>query len=211
MIEFLTDPIVVTVLLTIAGVGIILELFSAKFGVAGFIGVLALLIFFYGHFQAGYAGFGTLILFVVGILLIFFEFFLPGAISGTLGVAALILSLFLAGEDAMQMGISIIIAIVISIFVFYLMIKVFGRKLTLFNKMVLSESAKKEDGYVSNINRTELLGKEGITLTILRPAGTAIIQNERIDVVSEGGFIEQNASIKVIKVEGARIVVREIE
>ncbi|WP_223591317.1 NfeD family protein [Neobacillus bataviensis] len=211
MIEFLTDPIVITVLLTIAGVGIVLELFSAKFGVAGFIGVLALLIFFYGHFQAGYAGFGTLILFAGGILLIFLEFFLPGAISGTLGVAALILSLFLAGENALQMGVSILIAIFISILVFFLMIKIFGKKLVLFNRMVLSESARKEDGYVSNINRTDLIGKEGIALTILRPAGTVIIQNERIDVVSEGGFIEQNATVKVIKVEGARIVVREIE
>lgn len=210
MIEFLTDPIVVTVLLSIAGIGIVLELFSSKFGVAGFIGVLALIIFFYGHFQAGLAGYGTLLLFVAGLLLIFLEFFLPGAISGTLGVSALIFSLFLAGEDGIQMGVSILIAIFLSVLVFFIMIKIFNKKLVLFNKMVLSESAKKEDGYVSNINRTDLLGKEGIALTILRPSGTVIINNERVDVVSEGGFIEQNAVVKVIKVEGARIVVREL-
>ena len=90
------------------------------------------------------------------------------------------------------------------------MIKVFDKKLILFNKMVLFDSARKEDGYVSNINRTDLLDKEGIALTILRPAGTVIINSERIDAVSEGGFIDQNAKVKVIKVEGARIVVREI-
>jgi len=211
MIEFLTDPIVVTVLLTIAGVGIVLELFSTKFGIAGFIGLLALILFFYGHFQAGLAGYGTLTLFVAGILLIFLEFFLPGAVAGTLGVAALILSLFIAGEDALQIGVSIFIAIMISIFVFFMMIKIFGRKLVLFNKMVLFDTARKEDGYVSNINRTDLLGKVGTALTILRPAGTIIIHNERIDVVSEGDFIEQNAKVKVIKVEGARIVVREVK
>jgi membrane-bound ClpP family serine protease len=211
MIEFLTDPIVVTVLLSIAGIGIILELFSSKFGVAGFIGVLALIVFFYGHFQAGLAGYGTLLLFVAGLLLIFLEFFLPGAISGTLGVAALIFSLFLAGENGIQMGVSILIAIFCSVLVFFIMIKIFNKKLVLFNKMVLSESAKKEDGYVSNVNRTDLLGKEGIALTILRPAGTVIINNERVDVVSEGGFIDQNAVVKVIKVEGARIVVRELD
>ncbi|MFL6517368.1 MAG: NfeD family protein [Bacillus sp. (in: firmicutes)] len=211
MIEFLTDPIVVTVLLSIAGIGIVMELFSSKFGVSGFIGVFALILFFYGHFQAGLAGYGTLLLFVAGLLLIFLEFFLPGAVSGTLGVAALILSLFLAGEDAIQIGVSILIAIFLSVLVFFIMIKIFGKRLVLFNKMVLSDSARKEDGYVSNINRTDLLGKEGIALTILRPAGTMIINNERIDVVSEGGFIEQNAIVKVIKVEGARIVVRELE
>ncbi|MEH7376453.1 MULTISPECIES: NfeD family protein [Bacillaceae] len=211
MIEFLTDPIVVTVLLSIAGIGIVLELFSSKFGVAGFIGVFALILFFYGHFQAGLAGYGTLLLFVAGLLLIFLEFFLPGAISGTLGVAALILSLFLAGADTIQIGVSILIAIFLSVLVFFMMIKIFDKKLVLFNKMVLFDSARKEDGYVSNINRTDLLGMEGIALTILRPAGTVIINNERIDAVTEGGFIEQNAIVKVIKVEGARIVVRELE
>ena len=211
MIEFLTNPVVVTVLLTIAGVGIVLELFTVKFGIAGLIGIFALILFFYGHFQAGFAGVGTLFLFVAGILLIFLEFFLPGAIAGTLGFAALLLSLFLAGPDALQMGVSILIAIAVSIFIFFLMIRTFGKKLVLFNKMVLSESARKEDGYVSNVTRSELLGMEGRALTILRPAGTIFINNERVDAVTEGGFIEKNAQVKVIKVEGARIVVREVQ
>jgi membrane-bound ClpP family serine protease len=211
MVEFITDPIIVTILLTIAGVGIVMELFSPRFGIPGFIGVFALLLFFYGHFQAGLASMGTIFLFAIGVILIFLEFFLPGAISGTLGVAALILSLFLAGGNTFQMGMSILIALFFSVVMFFTMIKVFDKKLVLFNKMILFDSARKEDGYVSNINRTDLLEMEGITLTILRPAGTAIFKNERIDVVSEGGFIEQNAKIKVIKVEGARIVVRELK
>lgn len=209
MIEFLINPVIVTLLLSIAGIAIVLELFSPKFGIAGFIGIISLIIFFYGHFQAGLAGFGTLALFVAGMLLIFFEFFLPGAIAGTLGFGALILSFFMAGEDALQMGVSILIAIFFSVLVFFIMIKFLGKKLVLFNKMVLSETAKTEDGYVSNINRTDLLGVEGKTLTVLRPSGTVIINNERVDAVSEGAFIEKNARVKVIKVEGARIVVRE--
>jgi membrane-bound ClpP family serine protease len=210
MIEFLTNPIVVTFLLTIAGAAIVYELFSSKFGISGFIGLFALLLFFYGHFQAGLAGFGTILLFAVGIMLIFLEFFLPGAISGTLGLAALIASLFLAGENPLNMGISIFIAISISIAVLFFMIKVLRKKLVLFNRMILFDTAKKEDGYVSNINRTELLGKEGIALTVLRPSGTAVFNNERIDVVSEGDFIDQNAKITVVKVEGVRIVVRKV-
>lgn len=210
MIAFLTDPIVITVLLTIAGVGIVLELFSPKFGVTGFIGTFALLVFFYGHFMAGLAGIGTLMLFVVGIILIFLEFFIPGAISGTLGVIAVLVSLFLAGGNAQQMGVSIFIALFITILMFFMMIKVFDKKLVLFNKMVLFDSIKNEDGFVSNVNRTDLLGMEGTTLTILRPAGTVIFKDERVDVVSEGGFIDQDVRVKVIKVEGARIVVREL-
>lgn len=210
MVEFLTNPIVVTFLLTIAGAAIVYELFSTKFGVSGFIGLFALLLFFYGHFQAGLAGVGTIILFAVGILLIFLEFFLPGAISGTLGLAALIASLFLAGDNPLYMGISIFISLGISIVLLFIMIKVFGKKMVLINRMILFETAKKEDGYVSNVNRTDLLGSVGEAITMLRPAGTAVFHNERVDVVSEGGFIDQGAKIKVIKVEGVRIVVREV-
>ena len=46
-------------------------------------------------------------------------------------------------------------------------------------------------------------------MTPLRPAGTATIQGERIDVVSEGSFINANQRVKVVKVEGMRVVVRE--
>jgi membrane-bound ClpP family serine protease len=210
MTEFLTNPLVITLLLSVAGIGMVLQLFSPKFGIAGIIGIVALVVFFYGHYQAGLTGYGTFLLFIAGLVLIFLEFFLPGAVAGTLGVIALILSLFLAGDNAVQMGISIIIAIAVSITVFFMMIRVFGKKLVLLNKMVLADSARKEDGYVTNINRTDLLGKEGITLTMLRPAGTIIIGNERIDVVTEGDFIEKNSKVNVIKVEGARIVVREV-
>ena len=140
MIEFLTDPIVVTLLLTIAGAAIVYELFSSRFGISGFIGLFALLLFFYGHFQAGLAGFGTIMLFALGILLIFLEFFLPGAISGTLGLAALIASLFLAGENPLSIGISIFISICISIALLFFMIKVLGKRMVLFNRMILFDS-----------------------------------------------------------------------
>ncbi|MDD2497965.1 MAG: NfeD family protein, partial [Desulfitobacteriaceae bacterium] len=49
------------------------------------------------------------------------------------------------------------------------------------------------------------------TVTPLRPAGTAEIEGDRIDVVTEGGFIPREAQVKVVKVEGTRIVVREIK
>lgn len=211
MTEFITDPIVVTVLLCIAGMAMVLELFSPRIGLPGLIGLSALLLFFYGHFMAGLAGFGTLALFIAGIILIFLEFFLPGAVAGTLGIAALVGSLFMAGESTFQIGVSLLISISFSIVLFFLLIKVFHKKMTLFNSMVLFDTARKEDGYVSNENRTDLMGREGFAQTVLRPAGTAIFGNERVDVVTEGSFIAQNAKVRVIEVEGPRVVVREIK
>jgi membrane-bound serine protease (ClpP class) len=49
-----------------------------------------------------------------------------------------------------------------------------------------------------------------MTLTALRPAGTIVLDDERIDVVSEGSFIGKDKRVKIVKSEGARIVVREI-
>ena len=66
-----------------------------------------------------------------------------------------------------------------------------------------------EQGYVSQVTRTELIGKEGITITPLRPSGTVLFEEERLDVVSEGNFIEKDKKVEIIHVEGVKVVVRE--
>jgi membrane-bound serine protease (ClpP class) len=60
------------------------------------------------------------------------------------------------------------------------------------------------------VARPELLNGTGTALTQLRPSGTANINGQRVDVVTEGDLIERGAKIKVVAVEGARIVVREV-
>ncbi|GLI86332.1 hypothetical protein ANABIO32_41260 [Rossellomorea marisflavi] len=208
--RFLTNPVVVPILLSLASLGLIVELYSPGFGVAGTVGISSLLLFFYGHMVAGLAGYETLFLFIIGIALLIAEFFLPGGIAGTLGAAAVIGSIFMAGGDFVQMGYSILIAIAVAIAAIILYVKVFGKKMRLFNKMILRDSTSTESGYVSNANRLELIGREGITKTPLRPSGTILVDDERIDAVTEGSFIKANERIKIVKVEGSRIVVREI-
>lgn len=208
--RFITNPVVIPILLTIGSLGLVVELYSPGFGIPGIMGLSSLMLFFYGHLVAGLAGFETIILFILGIGLIILEFFVPGGITGVLGAGAIITSFFLASDNVIHMGISLLIAIGISMIFSILMVKVFGKKMKLFKKIILTDSTNTEEGYVSNINRTDLIGLEGYALTALRPAGTVVIGDERIDVVSEGNFIQKSAKIKVIKVEGAKIVVREI-
>jgi membrane-bound serine protease (ClpP class) len=208
--RFITNPIVIPILLSIGSLGLVLELYSPGFGVPGFMGLSALLLFFYGHLVAGLAGYETIILFVIGILLLVAELFLPGGLIGILGFAAILGSFFLASENVIHMGISILIAIIISIVASIFMIKVLGRKMSIFKKIILNDSTNSEQGYVSNVNRVDLLDKQGVTLTQLRPAGKIKIEDEIIDAVSEGAFIQKDQEVKVIKVEGSRIVVRGI-
>lgn len=208
--RFITDPIVIPILLTIGSLGLVVELYSPGFGVPGFMGLSALLLFFYGHLVAGLAGFETIILFALGVGLVILEIFIPGGIAGIIGGLAIIGSLFLASGNMVHLAISLLIAITISILVSILMIRVFGKKMRIFKKIILTDSTSTEEGYISNKSRIELVGLEGETLTDLRPSGTVVIEDERIDVVSEGPFILKGARVKVVKAEGSRIVVREI-
>ncbi len=59
--------------------------------------------------------------------------------------------------------------------------------------------------------RPELEGAVGVALTHLRPAGIALINDERIDVVSVGAFIRKDEPLRVVKVEGMKIIVESVE
>ena len=208
--RFITHPVVIPILMTIGSLGLVLELYSPGFGLPGIAGLSSLLLFFYGHMVAGLAGFETLILFALGVGLILLELFIPGGIAGAIGLLAIFASFFMASDNVVHMGISLLIALTASIVLSILMIRVFGKKMKFFRRIILTDSTSTEKGYVSNKNRLELIGVEGITLTPLRPSGTIVVEDERIDAVSEGGFIAKDKKVRIVKTEGSRIVVREV-
>lgn len=208
--RFLTHPVVIPILLSIGSIGLVLELYTPGFGIPGLMGLTSLLLFFYGHHVAGFAGLEAIILFVAGILLIIAEFFIPGGIAGLIGTISIIISLFVASGNVMQMAVSLIVALFVTIFVVIIMTKVLGKRMKFFRKIILNDATTTEKGYVSNHSRSELIGKKGVALTALRPSGTAMIDDERIDVVTEGEYIAKGQKIKVVKTEGMRIVVREL-
>ncbi|MBM7716307.1 membrane-bound serine protease (ClpP class) [Bacillus thermophilus] len=208
--RIITNPIVVPILLTIASLGLVLELYSPGFGIPGFMGLSSLLLFFYGHYVAGLAGYESLLLFILGLIFIAAEFFVAGGILGILGTVAVIGSMLLAGENVIHMAVSIVTALIMAILFMIILVKVFGKRMNIFKRFILTDSTSSEKGYVSNVNRLELVGKKGVTITPLRPSGTVLIDDERIDVVAEGNFIENNTGVKVVKVEGSRIVVRPV-
>lgn len=207
--RLITHPIVVPILLSIAGLGLVVELYSPGFGVPGTMAITSLLLFLFGHLVAGLAGYETLILFIIGVILVILEFFLAGGIAGALGAIAIIASIILAGGNPVYMAYSVLIAIAVAISGMVILMKFFGKKLHLLNKMVLMDATDTESGYVSNVNRVELLGKQGLAITPLRPSGTIELDGERIDVVSQGSYIDRGKHVTIVRVEGSRIVVRE--
>ena len=101
------------------------------------------------------------------------------------------------------------ISLVIAIVAFLLILK-FLPSSRLWTKMVLEESENTQAGFSTSYDYSSYLGKVGVVVSLLRPAGMMTIDGEQIDVVSEGQYIEPGTKVKVVSVNGSRIVVRSI-
>ncbi|MED5020366.1 NfeD family protein [Paenibacillus chibensis] len=206
--SFLTNPIVMTILLFLGIAGIVIELIVPGFGVPGIIGVTAFVLYFFGNYVAGFAGNETWLLFIVGLVLMILEMFVPSfGILGVLGAVSLIAGVVRAAYDTSHAMLSLGIAFAAAVVVIVIVAIVFKER-GIWNRFILSESLTKEQGYVPTASKEALLGMTGISATPLRPAGTAVIDQERIDVVTDGEFIPRDTEIIVIHVEGARVVVK---
>ncbi|MED1946396.1 MULTISPECIES: nodulation protein NfeD [Brevibacillus] len=208
--RWVTSPIVMSLLLIIGLGGIVVELFAPGFGVAGTISLFAFSLYFFGHYVAGFANWLHIGLFVIGILLMLLEIFLPGGIVGAIGFISIVTGLVMAAYDTQQGLASLGVAALITAIVTFLLVKKYGVK-GLFNKFVLGETQSNEEGYIAPRDQRELEGKSGIALTPLRPAGVVKVEGKRVDAVSVGGYIEAGTAITVVQVEGTRIVVAELE
>ena len=77
--------------------------------------------------------------------------------------------------------------------------------------LVLGTRQNNSDGYTGTIDKQRYLGEVAVCTTDLRPAGTVIIDSGKLlDVVSEGNFIKKGTTVKIINVDGSRILVRQI-
>ncbi|GJQ59890.1 MAG: hypothetical protein D8M57_13390 [Candidatus Scalindua sp. AMX11] len=144
-------------------------------------------------------------LYVIGLVAITIELFIPGAIVGLCGAACVIASITLAyihisnlvGHTLLGLGICFIPIFFVSWY--KILSKTFSIKAS-------------EEGFTSAEDRTEeLLSSEGVAVTTLRPSGTANISGNRVDVISEGEMIAKNTRVKVIEVKGNRIVVKPVK
>lgn len=142
-------------------------------------------------------------LMITGIILLIIEaLIVPGfSIPGLAGLAMMGYSIYKATSTYGALGTSI--TLLVSIVSAVLVIKLSLKSRTM-KKIALDYTEKTAK---SNTDLTYLVGKNGRALTPLRPAGTAIFEKERYDVVTEGDYIPENATIRVLDVEGSRIIV----
>jgi membrane-bound serine protease (ClpP class) len=209
--RFTNSVSVSTMLITFGIIGIIGEILTAGFGLFGTIGILSFALFFAGKVLGGHAGWGVLILFVAGLVLLLIEIGIPGfGIPGIAGIACIVLSILLSSSNPLQAAGSFSAALMISVIVLAVMLKFLPRNKFFDHIILKSDMVNTVNDEKSASNKSNLVGMEGIALTFLRPAGSVQIGENRIDVVSEGEYIEKGTKVKVIYVQGNRIVVRKI-
>lgn len=147
-------------------------------------------------------------LFILGVILLFLEIFVPGGILGLFGTIALITWIMLTVNSIAQgiLYVSLLLITLAGLFVLSLRFKIHFIQ----EKFALKTCQSKKDGYVTLDRSYEtFLDKQGVALCQLRPAGMADFSGERLAVVTEGAFVTSGSKIKVIAVEGTRVIVRQ--
>ena len=219
VVRFLTHPVLSSLLISMGMIGIMVELRTPGFGIAGAVGLGSLALFFWGHWLVQLAGWEELLLAGIGLLLLVLEIFvIPGfGIAGVLGIAAVLgalaLSMVGAGDSAAvivdavwRVVLSLLAALLAS-----LVLLRFLPRLPMARRMILQTDLGSGPAHGSAPETDQhWLGKRGQAFSVLRPAGIAEIEGARVDVVSDGELIEADTPIEVMRVDGNRIVVRRV-
>jgi membrane-bound serine protease (ClpP class) len=219
-VRFFSNPVVAPFLLTLGFLGLVTEIKTPAFGMAGVAGLLSLSLFFGSHLIVGLAGLEDLIIFAVGLVLVGVEVLLiPGfglfGLIGGIGVLAGLYMSLLGGlptsVDFTRAGMVLSTTILLIAVTAWVMIRSLpGSSRLAKSGIFLLQRTDRKLGYESAAPRPDLVGVVGTAITDLRPSGTGLFGEERVDVVSESEWITEGTAIKVISAEGYRHVVRSV-
>ena len=206
--RFLTSSTVLSILFSAGVFLMIMEIFTAGFGLFGILSIVCFGLYFFGGVLAGYTEWWAVALFILGAVFFVIEIIIPGfGIFGILGIALTLLGLMFSAKSIRDFIFQAGIALAICAVAVPIMFKIFGR-LKFFDKIILKHGETNEAGYMAPSAQTiSALGKTGMTVTMLRPSGMAVIEGKRIDVLSHEGIIESGVEVRVIDTSGNRVVV----
>lgn len=208
--KYISSPYLSSILLTIAFVGMVVEILTPGFGLGGTVSIIGFGLYFGGNILAGNSHWTSLVLFVTGLLLFVVEGIVPGfGLPGISGIIFVLAGVILAMDSLGVALLSLSVAVIITTIVTVVLLKL-GFRSKIFDHIILSTEHRAEKGYLSSDSEYEYLSKQGVTLTSLRPTGFVEIDGLRIDALSDEGFIPKDENIQVVRVEGSKIFVRRI-
>jgi len=157
------------------------------------------------------ANLAIIICFIVGVVLLVVEVFMPGfGVAGISGIALEIVSVvltYLRHGGLAALGLTIVILAVIGIAISVSLRSATKGRLSK-SPIILNDSETAAEGFSATRDMDVFLGKEGETVTILRPTGMAEFDGVKLNVVSDGEYIPKGTRVRVDHVEGSRVVVR---
>ena len=226
IIGWLIKPYISGILIMLIIGGIYFELQSPGLGFPSVAAILGALLYFAPLYVEGIAENWEIALFFVGVILIAVEIFaIPGfGIAGISGILLVVVGLTLSMVDTLDFSdrnlniipvfnaffIVITAAFLAIISSIYLSKKMLTSKS--FGHLALESSQEASAGFtISEDTYVDVIGKEGVAHTVLRPAGKVVIDNEIYDATAITGYIEKGKTVKVIKHETSQIFVMEVK
>lgn len=215
IVRFLTNPIISSLLMTLAFLGLIFEVRTAGWGVGGTVGLIALTLFFGSHYVIDLLGNIEIILFLAGAILIMLEVLVvPGfGITGISGILAILASFFFtllgsnpSGNDLINAGAVLSSSFILTVVGVYLMIKYLPESKFL-DFIIVRDRQSRGSGVKSSQSFTTLVGRSGTASTDLRLSGKISIEGKTYQAQSANSYIDSGEKIKVSKVEGNKIIV----
>jgi len=225
IISFFLNPVISGLLILVITGGIFFELQTPGVGFPLAAAGLALILYLVPYYLNGLAANWEIAVLFVGIALIALEVFvIPGfGVAGIAGIACTVgaLIFIMLGNDNFNFDfvpaeeITTAATVVgVGIFGSIVLLFVLGYRFTqsnMFKRVALVTTQDKEDGYVATFYKKELVGQEGVAMTILRPSGRIEIEEEIYDAYTRGEYIEAGEKVKVISQEGTSLKVRAIK
>jgi membrane-bound serine protease (ClpP class) len=221
LVGFLTSPLVSMLLLGIGILGIWVEIKTPGFGVPGVVGILAIAVLLFGHHLAGLAEIPEILLFAAGAAFLVLEIFAfsSGGVLAILGVVCMLAGLVLSLQDftlpdpGRAPWQTDVLLSSLGRVLFSFVGAAFGLLVVLRflpNVPVLGRLV-----HVAEISGTapepgasrDLVGREGHSVTPLKPGGKIEVDGQMLDVVADGDYVAAGETVEVLRIEGTRIVV----
>lgn len=193
--------------LVVGFTSLVLLLFTNRVLLFGFVSVAS----FFGYFMMIDSGtWLTFMLFLFGILLLIAEVFIPDfGLIGIIGIGMIGFGYFSNRTDLWGSLVDLSLALIIAVVTAYILLRK-GYRFVPGQKLILASALQGERGYSTGKNYQEFLFQQGHARTVLRPAGKAEVNGTILDVVSDGKVIQEGTKVEVVKVEGIKIIVREL-
>lgn len=219
LVRFLSHPIVAPLLLSLGVLGLVIEIKTPSFGLAGMVGLASLGAFFGSHLIIGLAGWEEVILLGAGLIALGIEVFVvPGfGLAGVISILCVGAAVFMALLGSLPTWPDVARAsgvLASSLGIIGAAIYLVVRNLPTSDRwrgIFLRTASAADQGYISGDVRDDLIDRIGVALTDLHPGGTVQLDGERLDVVTEGDFVNRGARVRVVRAEGYRLVVAAVE